>query len=162
LREQALRVRGKIIEIEFNQRRACADLIAGLYAWMKALAFQRHCIDADMQENLRAFCCAERYGMTGGVQRSDIAIARRHEHGVDWIDRRTIADHLLGENRIGDALEWPDDAGERRAEGEQLFTHGRGSSFFLAEEIGYDKVHLELLLARIKIALGLEPEAERD
>jgi hypothetical protein len=92
---------------------------------MKALAFQRHCIDADMQENLRAFRCAERYGMTGGVQRSDIAIARRHEHGVDWIDRRTIADYLLGETGSGmrSSGQTTPESGARRESNSSLTSH---------------------------------------
>src|SRR4029453_1582508 len=41
---------------------------------------------------------------------------RGHELRVGWIDRHTVADQLLCKHRVGNPLEWPDLAGQRRAQ----------------------------------------------
>ena len=51
------------------------------------------------------------------------ARAGRAESCVCRIDRNAVANELLRENGIGNALERPDYTGERRAENKRIVTH---------------------------------------
>jgi hypothetical protein len=58
----------------------------------------------------------------------NFAGARGDKDGIGWIDRKPVADQFLGKNRIGDAFQRVNYAGERRAEKEKLVVHLNGKS----------------------------------
>ena len=87
---------------------APARTLSPLHARVKAFALQRHGVDADVHQHLHAFRRAQCDRVAGGVQRHHFAIARRDEQSVGRIDRKPVADHLLREDRIGNAFQRPD------------------------------------------------------
>lgn len=77
---------GEEIEVELDQRRAGFHLVTHLHPRPKALALQSHGIDADVQQNLRAFRRAQRHRMTSGVQRDHFAVTGREQHRIRGVD----------------------------------------------------------------------------
>ena len=78
--------------------------------------------------------------MSGSMERSDLAIARRDQQGIRRIDREPIPNHLLRENRIGNSLKCPDLAGQRREQFE-LRERGRlrdGGGLGRTEQLPFD------------------------
>ena len=64
-----------------------ADLFPDLHMRMKPLAFQCHCIDPNMKQNLSALRGTQRNGMARGMQSYHLAITGCHQHGVRRINR---------------------------------------------------------------------------
>ena len=113
LREHALRVGRDLIEIEIDQRRAGLDHVADFDARRKPGAIQRHGVDANVHHDLH-FIRADRERVARAVEVHHFAGTRRAQSCVSRIDRKAIADQLLREDRIGNPLERPDNAGKRR------------------------------------------------
>ena len=114
LGQQALGVGGKEIEIERDQRRAGPHLVAEFHARVESFALQRHRVDADVHQHLEPSGVRSGHRMAGGGKRHDLAVTAATSTRVGGIDRQAVADHLLREDRIGDALQRPDLSGQRR------------------------------------------------
>ena len=57
-------------------------------------------------------------GVTGRVQLDDLAVAGRAQALVERVDGNAVADHFLGEHRVGNPFERHQGAGKRRGQGE--------------------------------------------
>ena len=96
------------IEIERNQRIARAHPLADRNARAKAFAFERHGVDADVEQNFGAFGRAQGDRVTSRVDGNDVSVARGDKLSVNRIDREPVADHLLGKDGIWNSLQGPD------------------------------------------------------
>ena len=101
----------KEIEIEGDERCAGPHFVAESYARVESFTLQHHRVDADVHQHVHALRRAHGYRMAGGGKRHDFAVTAGHEQRVSGIDRKAVPNHLLCEDRIGDALQRPDLSG---------------------------------------------------
>jgi hypothetical protein len=127
LREQALRAGRHPVQVEADELVTGADLVADLDLRVEALATHLQGIETDVQQHLEVSQGPDGDGVQGGVQVDDLTVTRREETIAQGVDRDALADHLLGEDRIGDLLDRHQDACQRGLEVETR--HGRCRGF---------------------------------
>ncbi len=99
--DQTLRPLSERVEIEVEQRLAAADSRAGRHQHFEALAAQRDCVDADVQEDFSAVRGAQRDGVSRSRDGNHFAIARRVQDAFGGIDGDAVTEQPLRENRVG-------------------------------------------------------------
>ena len=97
--DQALRMRGQEFKVELEERRARLDAFAFAKLTAEALPSQRHGIQSDVNDDLRAAIGSDRHGVFGG--RHENAVARCVERRAGRIDGYAVAHHPAREHWIG-------------------------------------------------------------
>jgi hypothetical protein len=124
LREQALGAGGHLVQVEADELVPGADLVADLDLGVEALATHLHRVETDVQQHLEVSQGPDGDRMQGGMQITDLTVTRGDEMIAQGVDRNTLTDHLLGEDRVGNLLNRHQDPRQR---GLQVKTrHGRG------------------------------------
>ena len=113
LGEQALRAGGDLVQVEADQLVTGPDPVADLDLRREALAAHLHGVQADVDQHLEVAEGADRDGVRGRVNVDDLPVARGEEVVAQRVDRDALADHLLGEDRVGHLLDRHDDARQR-------------------------------------------------
>ena len=123
LGEQALGAGCEDLGIELDQRIAGAHEVPVLHLWPEAFALERDGLQADVHQHFEAAGRLERDRVVRGVKAPHDTVAGRAQTIRDGIDRDTLADHLGGEDRVGDLGE-----GDQRSAhgGSQCEAHGSG------------------------------------
>ena len=113
LGEQALRAGGDLVEVEADELVAGADPVADLHLRREALAAHLHGVQADVDQHLEIAEGTDGHGVPGRVKVDDLAVARGEKVVAQGVDRDTLADHLLREDRVGHLLDRHEDARQR-------------------------------------------------
>ena len=105
--------------IEFDQRGAGFDPVAGGDARGEAFALEQDGVDADVQQHAGAALGLQEAGVMAGVQLHDGARTRCEQGqwaGAQRLDRQAVAHHASGEDRVGNLFEWDDGPGKECGE----------------------------------------------
>ena len=117
LGEQALGSGRHLVQVEADQLVPGPDPVADLDLGVEALAAHLDGVEADVEQHLEVAEGADRDGVRGRVQVDDLPVARGEEVVAQGVDRDALADHLLGEDRVGHLLDRHDDTRQRRLQG---------------------------------------------
>ena len=118
LGEQALGVGGDVIGVEVDQGVAGLDRVACLDLGGEAAALEADGVEADVHQHFDALRRGDGDGVAGRVQLYDLAVAGRAQALVERVDGDAVANHFLGEYRVGNSFDRHQRAGERRGQGE--------------------------------------------
>jgi hypothetical protein len=124
LGELALGAGRHLVQVEGDELVAGADLVADLDLGGEAFAAHLQGVQTDVEQNLEVSQGPDGDGMGGGMQVADLTVTRGEETVAQGVDRDALADHLLGEDRVGNLLDRHQDTSQW---GLQVKTrHGRG------------------------------------
>ena len=129
--EKAFRLAGNPVDVESYELVADRDLVTPGDVGRESASFQADSFKADVDEDLDPLRRAYREGVMGVLEIDDLSRNRSENRAVERVDGESIADHLLGEDGIGNAFDRHHDAGQRGKDLDmgRLWTHGRSPSF---------------------------------
>ncbi len=123
LGEEALGLGGNFVEIKLDQRRPRLDAVTDLYSWSEADPFKVDGVDPDVHQHFHPASRPQCQRMECWMKLDDFAGARGDENGISWINRKAVADQLLGKDRIGNAFQRVNHSGEWCVEKERVVRH---------------------------------------
>jgi hypothetical protein len=118
----ALRRPCQPLEVEADERLACAHPLPGCNLGPEAVALQRDCVDPDVQQDVGAVGRADRDRVRRLRQRRDFAFAGRAQHRIGRIDGEAVAEHPGREHFVVHLVERPSPACQGRQQHE--LAHG--------------------------------------
>jgi len=135
LGEQALGVGGDVIGVEVDEGVASLDRIARLDFRGEAAALEANGVEADVHQHFDALRGGDGDGVASRVQLHDLTVAGCAQALVERVNGDAIADHFLGEYRVGNPFDGHQWAGERRDQGNlgHIIHFGHCSAFKVAK-----------------------------
>ena len=111
LSQQAFGVGGDVVGVEVDQGIAGLHRIARLDARSEAGPLEPNGIETDMHQHFDALRGGDGDGVSGRMQLGDLAVAGRAQTLIERIDGDAVADHFLGEHRVGNSFDRHQGAG---------------------------------------------------
>jgi hypothetical protein len=117
LGQQAAGLAADLVKVEADHRLAGLNHLALADQRGEALALQHHGIKADMDQHLKPVGIGDSHCMPGPVQLGDPPGNRGKQRRRRRIDGHTVTDGSAGKDRVRHTVDWNQDAGKRREDG---------------------------------------------